>query len=110
MTLCAQLRKPIRKKITIKTLVAGDGRNFPRAGQRVRIIQDVKGVETEVQFRVFTGENIHRGFELALMAMSIGEKAKITISRNLSFKGDGVCQEPEGLQSFWTIVTLLHIE
>lgn len=59
---------------------------------------------------VLNGKKMLRGCELAVTAMSIGEKAKITFSRDLYCIDDGVCRAPAGGNSFVAIITLLGIE
>ncbi|KAH7694956.1 BTB (POZ) domain containing 6 [Aphelenchoides avenae] len=106
-------RVPSRKilGVTIETLVAGDGRNFPRQGQRIRYSSFYDGVETEEEkFGELNGKKFFRGIELAIMAMSIGETAKITISRDLYCNDDRVRRATEGALGFCSIVTLLGIE
>ncbi|KAH7694237.1 BTB/POZ domain containing protein [Aphelenchoides avenae] len=103
-------RVPSRKipGVTIKTLVAGDGRNFPRLGQRVRFsVHGINFSDPQERVKVLNGKEMFRGFELAFTTMSIGEKAKIIISRDLACKDDEVCQAPDGAHS---IVKLLGIE
>lgn len=91
--------------VTIETLFEGDGRSFPLSGQGVR--------RTVHEFRITktsTCDTMTKGFELALMSMSVGEKAKITVSRELLYLADGASKALDGEQSRTLTITLHSIE
>ncbi|KAH7696752.1 BTB/POZ domain-containing protein 6-A [Aphelenchoides avenae] len=95
-------------KFTIETLVPGDGKNFPSYGATV---YTAKGNEHEPLWEMeLNGSDLPKGFELALMAMSVGEKARITVARELLCDDDGRLNAEDG-ELFRTVVyTLVDLD
>ncbi|KAH7722095.1 BTB/POZ domain-containing protein 6 [Aphelenchoides avenae] len=98
--------------VTIKTLVPGDGRNFPRSGQRVRVMQEMSWIDKKEHCALLNGKDFRRGTELAILTMSIGEKARITVSLDLYAQDseEWLRLYAEGKKSFCCVVQLLSIE
>lgn len=91
--------------------MAGDGRHFPQLGQQVTVINSARNSPHSVRLTfVLDGRSHFKGVELALLAMSVGERARITISRDLIRYGDQPLQIPFSWQSHSVVITLLAIE
>lgn len=77
----------------------------------MRILELCHGEEEEVR-RVLNGRQFLSGFEQAIMTMSLGEMAEITVSRELLHYGDypdfSVAYEEE--ESRTAVFTLLSID
>ena len=86
--------------VQIETLQAGDGATFPKKGQKVKChyvltLQDGKKVDSSrdrgspFQFKVGMGEVI-KGWDEGLTQMSVGQRAKLTISPDYGYGPKGV--------------------
>lgn len=96
--------------VTIQVLLRGDGRSYPRPGHKVRYRmarqENEEGTENIGDLKKF-----YVGFEKALMTMSPGEKAKITVERKLLRYANSAASHAENGETSRTLVfTLLSIE
>ncbi|KAH7720709.1 Btbd6 protein [Aphelenchoides avenae] len=101
-------RAPLRDipGVRIKTLIAGDGRSFPKPGQLIRYMVHWGNNKQKEQ----TSRNSLRGFDLAFKAMSVGEKAAVTVSRELLYDNYGTFHAEDGEESRTVVLTVLGFE
>lgn len=92
--------------VGIQVLIKGDGRNYPTLNHRVQYRRgDGGGLPIENWVR-----NLIIGLQRAIVTMSVGEKARITVDRALLCKNNGVNYALEGETSRTYTLTLLGIE
>jgi len=86
--------------VNIETMKAGDGATFPRTGQKVtchyvltltngKTIDSSRDKGSPFSFNIGRGEVIS-GWEDGLSKMSVGQRAKLTISPDMGYGADGV--------------------
>ncbi|KHN80382.1 binding protein [Toxocara canis] len=86
--------------VDIETLKPGDGKTFPKNGQKVSChyvltLQDGKEVDSSrtrgkpFEFKIGKGEVI-KGWDEGVAKMSVGQRAKLTISPDMGYGSRGV--------------------
>lgn len=86
--------------VDVETLTAGDGATFPKKGQKVfchyvltltngKKIDSSRDRGQPFSFKIGKGEVI-QGWEQGLAQMSVGQRAKLTISPDLGYGARGV--------------------
>ncbi|KAK5967695.1 Peptidylprolyl isomerase [Trichostrongylus colubriformis] len=93
-------RPLIAMGVDIETIKAGDGATFPKTGQTVTChyvltLQNGKKVDSSrdrgspFKFKIGKGEVI-KGWDQGVAQMSVGQRAKLTISPDLGYGSGGV--------------------
>merc|ERR1712080_326440 len=98
--------------VDIETMTPGDGSTFPKSGQKVTChyvltLQNGKKIDSSrdrgkpFEFNVGRGEVI-AGWDNGLTKMSVGERAKLTISPDMGYGSKGVpgCIPPNAVLCF----------
>lgn len=86
--------------VDIETLKEGDGTTFPKAGQKVtchyvltltngKKIDSSRDRGSPFEFNIGKGEVI-QGWDEGLMKVSVGQRAKLTISPDMGYGAKGV--------------------
>ncbi|KAJ1373354.1 Peptidyl-prolyl cis-trans isomerase fkbp1a [Parelaphostrongylus tenuis] len=86
--------------VDIEVIKPGDGKNFPKNGQTVTChyvltLEDGKKVDSSrdrgspFKFKIGKGEVI-KGWDQGVAQMSVGQRAKLTISPDLGYGSSGV--------------------
>jgi len=106
--------------VDIETLKEGNGTQFPQKGQTVfchyvLTLQNGKKVDSSrdrgepFSFKIGKGEVI-RGWDEGLMKMSVGQRAKLTVSPDFGYGAQGVGDAIPGNATLFFDVELLNIK